>query len=83
MKYLKIFEEFFDSWEEISPEEWYDSKMENQPIIKWKMGQITPTNVIMILFKKLKKECRTASNCLANTIVACGTNNKCSKKYTF
>jgi hypothetical protein len=31
MKYLKIFEEFFDSWEEISPEEWYDSKMENQP----------------------------------------------------
>ena len=31
MKYLKIFEEFFDTWEEISPEEWYDSKMENQP----------------------------------------------------
>ena len=33
MKYLKIFEEFFDSWEEISPEEWYDSNnnMESQP----------------------------------------------------
>lgn len=30
MKYLKIFEEF-TTWEEISPEEWYGSKMENQP----------------------------------------------------
>jgi hypothetical protein len=31
MKYLKIYEEFFEGWDEITPEEWYDSKMKNQP----------------------------------------------------
>ena len=31
MKYLKIYEEFLDGWEEISADDWYDSKMENQP----------------------------------------------------
>jgi hypothetical protein len=31
MKYLKIYEEFFEGWEEISADDWYDSKMENQP----------------------------------------------------
>ena len=31
MKYLKIFEEFFEGWEEITADDWYGSNLENQP----------------------------------------------------